>query len=129
MADSRTDEYPACDEETRRRVVPFVSMLTGSWLFLVSVLSGCALFQSERYMERFEIKHLNVVLMDEQSIRVKWEEVTRKPSIRYFTIGPDHAIVTTSVRGFFDFETNTIYCPKMNFEVCGHELFHVLCPT
>lgn len=103
-----------------------VVLLAAGWLLLMTSLPGCALFQGERYMERYEIRHLTVVLMDEQSIREKWEEVTRTPSVRYFTIGPDHAQVITTVRGFYDFETNTIFCPKMNFEVCGHELFHAL---
>jgi hypothetical protein len=31
-----------------------------------------------------------------------------------------------TLRGFYDFTTNTLYCPKWNFEVCGHELHHAV---
>ncbi|MBI5777487.1 MAG: hypothetical protein HY444_08860 [Nitrospirae bacterium] len=31
-----------------------------------------------------------------------------------------------TVKGFFDYKTNTIYCTKDNFDVCGHELFHAI---
>lgn len=90
------------------------------------VLSGCALFQSTPYQERYEIKHLTVVLMDEESIRSKWEEISRQPDVKIITIGAEAATQVKTVRGFYDFNTNTIYCPKMNYEVCGHELFHAI---
>lgn len=41
-------------------------------------------------------------------------------------IGQDNLHELRIVRGFFDYTTNTIYCPKLDFETCGHELFHAI---
>ena len=32
--------------------------------------------------------------------------------------------IVKTVRGFYDYSANTLYCEKWNFEVCGHELHH-----
>jgi hypothetical protein len=88
--------------------------------------AGCAMFQGTPYKERHEIRHLTVVLADEDSIREKWEEVSRKPSVKIITIDADATIQVKIVRGFYDRNTRTIHCPKMNSEMCGHELFHAI---
>ena len=98
-------------------------------LVLTAGPAGCTLPESERYHEQYVVTHLNVVLMDEKSLQNKWKEVAKKPPSKRVSIsvGPDQTVtVDKTVRGFFDFSTNTIYCPKLNFEVCGHELFHAL---
>ena len=92
-------------------------------------LAGCMLPTKEHYEEKHVVTHLTVILMDEDSLQHKWREVSGKPSSKHvsLTVGPDQLLAyDNTVRGFFDFTTNTIYCPRMNFEVCGHELFHAI---
>jgi len=106
----------------------------GVWWLTVVLLAlpgpvGCALLETERYHEEYVVTNLTVILMDEKSLQRKWKEIARKPPSKRVSIsvGPDQTMnVDSTVRGFFDFSTNTIYCPKLNFEVCGHELFHAL---
>jgi len=89
-------------------------------------LTGCAI-SSSTPGEEYEISHLRVVFLDEKQIRDKWEEVTGKTAVMMTP-----RLVLESKRreevvgGFYDFHTSTIYCPKMNFEVCGHELHHAV---
>lgn len=89
-------------------------------------LAGCAMFRGAPYEERYEVTRLTVILMDEDSIRKKWEEISRKPAVKTIAIGGDAATQVRTVRGFYDYNTHTIYCPRMNSEVCGHELFHAI---
>jgi hypothetical protein len=90
-------------------------------------MPGCTLWQEPRYQEKYEIRHLTIMLMDMEGIQREWRKVSGKPAEKFITIGPDPSSgITTTVRGFYDYTTNTIYCPKMNFEVCGHELFHAI---
>ena len=93
---------------------------------LALVFAGCAWVRDIPYEERYEIKHLTVILMDEASIRAKWEDMSRKPGVRIVAVGPEPTVQVDTVRGFFDFNTNTIYCPKAKYDVCGHELFHAI---
>jgi hypothetical protein len=88
--------------------------------------AGCMLLPSQRYRETYEIKRLTIILMDEESLRAEWQKVSGKSSMKFvdLTIGQDNLHELRVVRGFFDYKTNTIYCPKLDFEVCGHELFH-----
>ncbi len=102
----------------------FRNIVTG--LLLVGLLyssSGCS-WTSNRYVERYELKSLTVVFLDENSLRKEWEQVARRDAVR-FTSGMNSTVpVVKTVRGFYNFATNTLYCPKWNFEVCGHELHH-----
>ncbi|MBI4402096.1 MAG: hypothetical protein HY581_10755 [Nitrospirae bacterium] len=91
----------------------------GGWLLLTAFLglfgaAGCA--TPGTYYERHEIPRLTVVFLDEQSLQDKWTLVTSKSPIMSSGV----------VVGLFDFRTQTIYCPKMDFEVCGHELHHAV---
>jgi hypothetical protein len=101
-----------------------VRILTGAVLF--GAITGCGV--SSRSMgEQYELSDLRVVFLDESQIQAKWKEVTGKPAVMMTP-----RLVMESQRreevvvGFYDFHTRTIYCPKMNFEVCGHELHHAV---
>jgi hypothetical protein len=96
---------------------------------LAGMLAGCAEFQDDAlYYETYEVKHLTVIILDEKALQRRWQYVSGKPASRAikFSVGADQMSMAHTVRGFFDFKTNTIYCTKMNFDVCGHELFHAI---
>jgi hypothetical protein len=101
-----------------------VRSLAGAVLF--GVLTGCAV-SARSPGEQYELSDLRVVFLDEPQIQAKWKEVTGKPAVMMTP-----RLVMESQRreevvvGFYDFHTRTIYCPKMNFEVCGHELHHAV---
>lgn len=95
-------------------------------MIVALALTGCTIGQSTPG-EEYEVSQLRVVFLNEKQIRDKWEEVTGKTAVM---VTP--RLVLESKRqeevvvGFYDFHTRTIYCPKMNFEVCGHELHHAV---
>ena len=96
---------------------------------LAGVLSGCAEFQDDAlYYETYEVKHLTVIILDERALQRRWQYISGKPANKAikFSVGADQMNMSHTVRGFFDFKTNTIYCTRMNFDVCGHELFHAI---
>lgn len=90
------------------------------------VLSGCIMGPSPSG-EEYELPSLRVVFLDAQQIQAKWEEVTGKSALM---MTPRLVLESQKreevVLGFYDFHTRTIYCPKMDFEVCGHELHHAV---
>jgi hypothetical protein len=101
-----------------------VRSLAGAVLF--GAIAGCGV-SSRSLGEQYELSDLRVVFLDEPQIQAKWKEVTGKPAVMMTP-----RLVLESQRreevvvGFYDFQTRTIYCPKMNFEVCGHELHHAV---
>ena len=92
-------------------------------LIVAMLLSGCAAAQKV-YNERYELKNLTVVFLDEKSLQESYTALSGKAAV--MISGSPSAISLTTVRGFFDFKTNTIYCSKMDFQVCGHELHHAV---
>jgi len=94
-------------------------------LLLVVALGGCVTPLSGQ--EEHDLSHIKVVFLDEQRIQDKWQEVTGRSAVMMTP-----RLVMESRRreevvvGFYDFHTRTIYCPKMNLEVCGHELHHAV---
>ena len=93
---------------------------------LAAAVGGCASTPAS-YYERYEIPRLTVVLLDEASLQQKWVEVSGRPAVRLAPpTGYAQSMSVHTVKGFFDFATNTIYCPKMDFTVCGHELHHAV---
>ena len=96
-------------------------LVGGLWLFGVS-LAGCA--QQDRYIETHEISNLKVVFLDDQSLRDMWESKTGQPGTQFQPWLQGNLASVKTVRGFYDFSTETLYCPKWNYEVCGHELHH-----
>ena len=95
--------------------------LLGIFLGILSI-SGCT--NAGRYVETHEISNLRVVFLDAKSLEEIWATKTGHPSTQFQPwLTKDLAAVKT-LRGFYDFSTSTLYCPKWDFEVCGHELHH-----
>jgi hypothetical protein len=90
---------------------------------LLSTLAGCG-SSRERYTERHTIKHLTVVFLDEDSLHEQWKQISGSDAVRFQAQMNQDLPHVRTVKGFFDFASNTLYCPKWNFEVCGHELHH-----
>jgi hypothetical protein len=86
-------------------------------------LLGC--FQSSApYYEQHELKNLRVIWLDQAALHEKYEHMSGKPALALY--GTDSSAGVQSIKGFFDFRTNTIYCSKMDFTACGHELHHAI---
>lgn len=95
------------------------------WLLAVSLftLSGCA--APEMYREEHQLTDLHIVFLDKQSLHNEWEARTGRPGVEFMASrGQSATPQVTTLKGFFDFSSNTLYCPKWDFEVCGHELHH-----
>ena len=89
---------------------------------LALALSGCT--AQQQYTEKYNLQSLNVVFLDEQSVGEQYLLLSGRPAVEILA---DHGSISTkTVRGFFDSRTNTVYCQKMDFEVCGHELHHAV---
>lgn len=87
-------------------------------------LPGCA--TNHRYVEEHEIKQLTVVFLDEQSLHERWTQIAGRAPIQFATPMNSSTPLVKTVRGFYDYSTNTLYCEKWNFDVCGHELHHAV---
>ncbi len=99
------------------------TLLIVAWLCLgVGSMVGCS--PQNRYMETHDILHLNVVFLDDKSIQDMWKSKTGQPGVQFQPWMRGDLAAVKTVRGFYDFSTETLYCPKWNFEVCGHELHH-----
>ena len=103
----------------------------GTWFILGSsilalTLSGCTIGHLE-HGEEYELSALRVVFLDASQIQAKYEEITGQSAV---VTTPRLALEAQRgeevVVGFYDFRTQTIYCPKMDFEVCGHALHHAV---
>lgn len=88
----------------------------------ITLLTGCA--TGQRYVEEYEIKQLKVVFLDEQSLHERWVQISGGDSVRFAMSMSAAGPIVKTVRGFYDYSSNTLYCEKWNFEVCGHELHH-----
>lgn len=100
-------------------------------VLLAGVLAGCAELNGHNdalYYETHEIKNLTVILLDEKALQRRWQAVSGRPASKVlkFTVAGSQMSMADTVKGFFDYRTNTIYCTKDNFDVCGHELFHAI---
>ena len=61
-----------------------------------------------------------MVFADEDTLQDAYRRLTKRPATQF-------ELATSSVstvRGFYDFSTNTLYCSRMDFATCGHELHH-----
>lgn len=90
---------------------------------LALTVGGCSSLQ-ERYIEQHPIKNLTVVFLDEESLHERWKQVSGADAVRLQPQLNTSVPLVQTVKGFYDFSSNTLYCPKWNFEVCGHELHH-----
>lgn len=104
---------------------PLVKTLSLGFLLCsaLSLLAGCV-NSPARYVEEHEIKQLRVVFLDEHSLREQWTKIAGRESVRLTAPMNSTTPVVKTVRGFYDYSSNTLYCEKWNFEVCGHELHH-----
>jgi hypothetical protein len=94
-----------------------------------ALLAGCAEFQDDAlYYETYEVKNLTVIILDDKALQRRWQYVSGRPASRTikFTVAGNQMSMADTVKGFYDYKTNTIYCTKDNFDVCGHELFHAI---
>ena len=100
----------------------------GTLLVGVFSLAACFLLQAcsteTRYVETHEIPHLKVVFLDEETLHEKWKARTGQPGAEFQPLLTGGVASLKVIKGFYDFTTDTLYCPKWNFEVCGHELHH-----
>jgi len=93
---------------------------------LAAAVGGCASTPGS-YYERHELPRLTVVFLDDTRLQEKWVAMTGKPAVSLAPpSGYSQSMSVHTVKGFFDFATNTIYCPRMDFTVCGHELHHAV---
>lgn len=87
-------------------------------------LGACTAAAPLPYHERHEIRRLTVVFMDQRSLQSTYTSISGKPAVSISGYPPLQSL--TTVRGFYDFATNTLYCSKLDFTVCGHELHHAV---
>jgi hypothetical protein len=89
----------------------------------ILLTAGCSAMQ-ERYVEQHPMKNLTVVFLDEESLHERWKQISGADAVRLQPQLNTSVPLVQTVKGFYDFSSNTLYCPKWNFEVCGHELHH-----
>ncbi len=93
-------------------------------LLLIVCTQGCATNGS--YREEHEVSNLRVIFLDEQSLHREWETRTGREGVEFVAFKGQDLPTVRTLQGYYDFMTNTLYCPKWNFEVCGHELHHAV---
>ncbi|GAB1723816.1 MAG: hypothetical protein NTNFB01_27120 [Nitrospira sp.] len=91
----------------------------------VFFLQGCAT-PAGNYQERHTIKNLTVVFLDEESLHREWQAMSGRQPVIFGSQSGTGIPTLKTLRGFYDWPSNTLYCPKWNFEVCGHELHHAV---
>ena len=102
-----------------------VNRYTGMILLLVvSLLSACS--GTGRYVEEHTVAHMNVVFLDQHSLHDALTERSGKSGVRFLSRMNGGTPSVAMVKGFFDFNTNTLFCSKWDYEVCGHELHHAV---
>ena len=84
--------------------------------------AACAATGPSPYQETHALTNLTVVFLDDASLRKQYEAFAQTPAVTFSSFATSGSVKT--VRGFYDYRTKTIYCPKMDFQVCGHELHH-----
>jgi hypothetical protein len=95
----------------------------GVWLTLLFGALGCA---GPHYIEEHEIRSLTVVFLDKESLQQQWKSASGHEAMR-FSSSMSHDLPSLKViTGFYDFSSNTLYCSKWDYEVCGHELHHAV---
>ena len=123
------DLIPKQDHEnSRNKGMNYFSGKFFKWLLMALVLicsfnlTGC--IQQGTYRETHEISNLKIVFLDDQSLQKVWTSKSGRPSTQFQPWLRGNLASVKTVRGFYDFATKTLYCPKWNYEVCGHELHH-----
>ena len=87
------------------------------------MLDGCG--TPGKYREDHQLTNLHIVFLDNDTLREEWTARTGQSGVEFMASrGQSNFPQVKTLKGFFDFTTNTLFCPKWNFEVCGHELHH-----
>lgn len=97
-----------------------LKVLVVAWIAMV----GCS--ASGSYREEHRVENLNVIFLDQRSLHKEWTARTGQSGVEFVGFRAQTTSSVKTLQGFFDFTTNTLYCPKWNFEVCGHELHHAV---
>ena len=92
--------------------------------FCFVVVSGVGCATNDRYRDEHVISELRVVFVDQETLREEWKNRTGRDGVQFNPVLGEAVPQVKHVRGFYDFTTNTLYCSKWNFAVCGHELHH-----
>lgn len=95
------------------------------WLLvlILLLLDGCG--APEKYREDHRLTNLHVVFLDNATLHEEWTARTGQSGVEFMASrGQSNFPQVKTLKGFFDFTSNTLFCPKWNFEVCGHELHH-----
>ena len=85
------------------------------------------------YREEYNLSHLHVVYLDHEQLLKEYEKMSNRDATWVHEPGAEVGIPPSripelqSIRGFFDYRTETIFCEKGDFEACGHELMHATC--
>jgi len=77
-----------------------------------------------RYVEEHDIRQLKVVFLDKRNLHERRMQVAGRDPIRFTAPIRSAAPMVKTVRGFYDYSSNTLYCKKWNFEFCEHEIHH-----
>lgn len=99
-----------------------IALLKASALFVFLFIAACSTTSPSPYQETHTLTNLTVVFLDDASLRERYETLAQHSAVTFSSLAASGSINT--VRGFYDYRTRTIYCPKMDFHVCGHELHH-----
>lgn len=92
---------------------------------LLLSLASCATLPTYQ-VEKHEVQNLTVVFLDERALQDEWKRLSGNNAVTFLPLTSSGIPGIKTVRGFYDFKTNTLYCPKWNYEVCGHELHHAV---
>lgn len=96
-----------------------------AFLVVGVVLAGC--LHQDRYSEQYELSNLKVIFLDQQSLREALDQhVSEEQRVPVYPLLSGAMPPAKVVKGFFDFNTNTLFCSKWDYEVCGHELHHAV---
>jgi hypothetical protein len=112
----------AVDSPTPSRI--WLWLLMGAGIASLGLMACTTKAPQPLYYEQHEIRRLTVVFLDEQSLQARYTAISGKPAVSISGYPPLQSL--TAVRGFYDFTTKTLYCSKMDFTVCGHELHHAV---
>lgn len=91
----------------------------------LALLAGCST-ANVRYVEEHDIRQLKVVFLDERSLHERWSKIAGRDPVRFAAPMSNVDPMVKTVLGFYDYSSNTLYCEKWNFEICGHELHHAV---
>ena len=90
---------------------------------MMVVMAGCP-GSSARYQESHEVAAFKIVFLDQQSLQETYAALYRSAPHHFDLDGSGTTV--RSIHGFFDPVTRTLYCSKLDFEVCGHEMHHAV---